>query len=325
MDSSQDLAIAYVHFFVDDLPRWQRYFQQIFSLELVDHQNFFNHLPSRSVYLRSPELQFVLSAPSSPDDRVARYLNEHPCGVADIAFFVKPAILAQLNLSLKQASVIENPVGFRHTLIPKERISHTNVSIDHLVLNVAQGDLDKTLHWYVEKLGFFPQQSFHIKTDYSGLESQVLRHPSGIQLPINQPGDRRSQIQEFVEHNRGAGIQHIAIKQRNLPAKISRLRELKMNFLDVPFTYYQNLLRRYPFLISLIDWPAIQDLAILVDVVRSPDEMLMQIFTQPIFQEPTFFWEFIERRQGATGFGAGNFQALFEAIETAQKKRALLL
>lgn len=324
-DAFLDLAIAYVHFFVDDLHHWQRYFQQVFALDLISHTNIFSHLPQRSLYLRSPNLQFIISAPASPDDQVANYLKKHPCGVADVAFFIRPSTLKQLGFSPQKIAIIENPVGFKHTLIPQENISQTNINIDHLVLNVAQGDLEKTLHWYMAKLDFQPQQSFQIKTDYSGLVSRVLKHPSGIQLPINQPGDRRSQIQEFVEHNHGAGIQHIAIKQKNLPATIARLQQLQLQFLEVPATYYRGLLEHYPFLASLTEWQSIRETSILVDVVRSPHELLLQIFTQPIFSEPTFFWEFIERQQGATGFGSGNFQALFEAIETAQKKRALLL
>lgn len=94
-----------------------------------------------------------------------------------------------------------------------------------------------------------------------------------------------------------------------------------MAFLDVPATYYKNLYDRYPHLETLPHWPQIQQEKILVDVVRSPKEMLLQIFTQPIFKEPTFFWEFIERKQQAQGFGEGNFQALFEAIEQAQRQR----
>ncbi|OKH18862.1 4-hydroxyphenylpyruvate dioxygenase family protein [[Limnothrix rosea] IAM M-220] len=323
LDISQELAIAYVHFYVDNLPYWQRWFQKFFALEPVDTQHFFPHLTGQDVLLRSPELQFVLSAPHAPNDPVDQYLKKHPCGVADIAFFVNPAIILNLDLNLSSPTKVINPVGFQHTLIPKQNIPKSNQNIDHLVLNVAKGSLEKIRDWYIHKLGFQPKQSFQIQTEYSGLTSQVLQHSSGIQIPINQPGDRRSQIQEFLDYNRGAGIQHIAIKQNNLPEKILHLQRQSLSFLDVPQTYYQNLLREYPFLKNLSQWSNIQRAKILVDVVRSPEEILMQIFTQPIFKEPTFFWEFIERKQGATGFGEGNFQALFEAIETAQKQRVI--
>ena len=320
---SQDLAIAYVHFYVDNLALWRKRFQAIFGLTCSPAQVLFPHLSPNAILLQSSELQFVLSAPSAVDDQVGSYLNQHPCGVADVAFFASPTVLLNLNLNLSQPTQIINPVGFRHTLIPQTNIQQPNTQIDHLVLNVAQGDLEKTLAWYQEKLGFQQKQAFHIQTNYSGLTSRVLRHPSGIQLPINQPGDRRSQIQEFIDYNRGAGIQHIAIKQQNLPIKICELRQKGLDFLQVPDAYYRNLMQRHPLLRKLPQWSTIQDMKILVDVVKSPKMMLMQIFTQPIFKEPTFFWEFIERKQGATGFGEGNFQALFEAIETAQKQRAI--
>ena len=230
---SQDLAIAYVHFYVDNLPFWQQRFQSIFGLACRPAQTLFPHLPSGTVLLKSPDLQFVLSAPQLNDEQVGNYLNQHPCGVADVAFFASPTVLLKLNLNLSQPTTICNPVGFRHTLIPQQEIHQTNSQIDHLVLNVAQGELEKTLAWYEEKLGFQQKQSFHIQTNYSGLTSRVLRHPSGIQLPINQPGDRRSQIQEFLDYNRGAGIQHIAIKQQNLPTKICELRQQGLDFLPL--------------------------------------------------------------------------------------------
>nr|WP_225901153.1 VOC family protein [[Leptolyngbya] sp. PCC 7376] len=323
MNISQDLAIAYVHFYVDNLPYWQQQFQQIFDLESVETRVHFPHLSDCDVLLRSSALQFVLSAPHSSNNSVKYYLNQHPCGVADVAFFVSPALLLNLNLNLSMPTTIENPVGFKHTLIPEKNIAKSNSNIDHVVLNVAQGDLEKTLSWYIEKLGFQQKQSFQIQTEYSGLTSRVLKHPSGIQIPINQPGDNRSQIQEFIDYNRGAGVQHIAIRQQDLPGKIHELRRQGLDFLTVPQTYYCNLAQRYPFLSKLSQWSSIKQAEILVDVVRSPEMMLMQIFTQPIFKEPTFFWEFIERKEGATGFGEGNFQALFEAIETAQKQRAI--
>ncbi|NJN72516.1 MAG: glyoxalase [Limnothrix sp. RL_2_0] len=319
----QNLAIAYVHFYVDDLPHWQTWFQQILGLTPQPPNPRFDHLPQSSVMLAGQGLNIVISAPTSPRDTVDQYLQKHPCGVADIAFFVDDlAPFAPPSFS-ENLLTIHNPAGFQHTLIRQTKPTSVNQTIDHLVLNVPQGSLSTIADWYVNKFGFDRKQSFQIKTSYSGLSSQVLKHPSGLQLPINQPGDRRSQIQEFLDHNGGAGIQHIALAQDNLPQKIHHLRQQGLTFLDVPQTYYKNLLERHPHLQKLKAWPEVQAEKILIDVVRSPQEMLLQIFTKPIFTEPTFFWEFIERKQQAIGFGEGNFQALFEAIEQAQKQRIL--
>ncbi|ANV88424.1 VOC family protein [Picosynechococcus sp. PCC 7117] len=327
--SPPNLAIAYVHFYVDDLDYWQTWFQTKFQLNITAPQATFSFLPQNTIQLSRPELTLMLSAPQTPADTVAQYLTHHPCGVADVAFYIDQKAFFQPKNTDQSVTLLRNNVGFQHTLIYRDTVPRTNTQIDHLVLNVPVGKLQETVQWYEDKFGFNRQQTFTIKTNYSGLASQVLSHPSGIQLPINQPGDccenpetaQRSQIQEFIEFNRGAGIQHIALKYKNLPEQIGHFRRTNMAFLDVPATYYKNLCDRYPHLETLPHWPQIQQEKILVDVVRSPKEMLLQIFTQPIFKEPTFFWEFIERKQQAQGFGEGNFQALFEAIEQAQRQR----
>ncbi|MEB3225876.1 MAG: VOC family protein [Synechococcus sp.] len=315
------LAIAYVHFYVDDLDHWQTWFQTIFQLQTADCRNIFPFLTGKTTVLRNHSLTFVLSAPQTPDDAVAQYLQHRPCGVVDVAFYGDRPEFFPVNPHRQPVQILQNNVGFQHTLIYRQQVPKTNQKIDHLVLNVPAGKLLETVQWYEVKLGFHRQQSFRIATKYSGLTSQVLAHPSGIQFPINQPGAGHSQIQEFLDYNHGSGIQHIALKCKELPQQIHHFRQQKLAFLEVPDTYYENLGERYPDLKKLPQWPEIQREKILVDVVRSPQEMLFQIFTQPIFDEPTFFWEFIERKHQAQGFGEGNFQALFEAIEQAQRQR----
>ncbi|WP_236612397.1 VOC family protein [Picosynechococcus sp. NKBG15041c] len=316
-----NLAIAYVHFYVDDLNAWQTWFQKTFPLKAIDFRETFPFLPAQTVQLSGPDLTLMLSAPQTECDTVAQYLKKHPCGVADIAFYIDQLDAFHGDDRGPGVKVICNHVGFRHTLIYRRHIPKTNQKIDHLVLNVPDGKLPQTVQWYEDNFGFHRRQRFTIQTNYSGLASQVLVHPSGIQLPINQPGDRQSQIQEFLDYNHGAGIQHIALKCHNLPAQIHAFRQNGLTFLEVPESYYNNLLERHPHLGQEPDWLQLKQEKILIDVVRSPGEVLLQIFTQPIFKEPTFFWEFIERKQQAQGFGEGNFQALFEAIEQAQRQR----
>ena len=206
---------------------------------------------------------------------------------------------------------------------PTEAFTH----IDHIVLNVAAGDLAKAVQWYQQVLDFQPQQVFTIQTEKSGLCSQVMVHPvTGTQLPINEPTSANSQIQEFLDVNGGAGIQHIALATRNIVGAIAQLRRQGMSFINVPPSYYSQLRDRYPgYNFSTAAWDAIAQQQILVDwQAQYPQALLLQTFTQPIFAEPTFFFEFIERRWGAKGFGEGNFQALFEAIEREQMKRGCL-
>ncbi len=205
--------------------------------------------------------------------------------------------------------------------------------IDHTVLNVAPGDLDRALGWYERALGFARQQSFAIQTERSSLRSQVLVHPaSGMRLPVNEPTSPNSQVQEFLNFHGGPGIQHIALATPNLIQTVATLRS-RLAFLAVPPTYYQQLHQRYGQPLPAVDWRAIADQQILVDWQEDcPEALLLQTFTQPIFGRPTFFFELIERRvcqrngqhYQVQGFGEGNFQALFEAIEREQMQRGSL-
>ncbi|QIZ70728.1 4-hydroxyphenylpyruvate dioxygenase [Oxynema aestuarii] len=198
------------------------------------------------------------------------------------------------------------------------------LGIDHVVLNVKSGELEAACDYYQKSFGFERQQSFTIRTGRSGLYSQVLVHPGGqIELPINEPTSDNSQIQEFLECNGGSGIQHIALRTDRLVETIARWRRRGVSFIDVPATYYAGLARRCPVELSEETWGAIAAQGILVDWQdEASDALLLQTFTQPIFDRPTFFFEAIERYRGALGFGEGNFQALFEAIERAQIERS---
>lgn len=199
--------------------------------------------------------------------------------------------------------------------------------IDHVVLNVSAGDLERALRWYEDVLGFRRKQAFTIQTDQSGLHSQVMIHPdSGVQLPINEPASPNSQIQEFLDVNQGPGVQHLALHTPRIVQAIAQLRHLGLSFLPMPKSYYAQLQLNHPnlpLLVAELEEIAAQE--ILVDWHDdSPQALLLQTFTQPIFKEPTFFFELIERRQEAQGFGEGNFRALFEAIEREQMKRGSL-
>lgn len=199
--------------------------------------------------------------------------------------------------------------------------------IDHVVLNVATGDLERALSWYEEVLGFQRQQRFMIETENSGLRSQVMVHPkSGVQFPINEPTSANSQIQEFLDVNQGPGIQHIALQTPQIVKAIAQLRHRGLSFLPIPSTYYTQLRIQHQGLpLSTAELEEIAAQQILVDWQKEASQsLLLQTFTQPIFEQPTFFFELIERRQEAQGFGEGNFRALFEAIEREQLKRGSL-
>lgn len=364
------MEIDHLHFYVDDLERWQQWFSRRCTCELWGNGE---DAMARRRLLVLGQVPLLLSAPQHDDSPIAQYLRQHPPGLADVAFQV-----ADLQTALRHywtaTPSAEQPLvappqpsyqapglqwcqvagwgSMRHTLIERERQSQENrfpgitlekhrpvpplhiTAVDHAVLNVQTGDLARAVDWYERHFGFCRTQTFNIATSYSGLQSQVLVHPDGTAtLPINQPATANSQVQEFLTHNRGAGIQHVALRSTDILQDVDRLKDLGLTFLPVPSTYYQGLPQRPGYCAQGLDWAAIAQTQILVDwSPEAPQARLLQTFTQPIFDQPTFFFEVIERQTvwqqqqetTAQGFGEGNFRALFEAIEREQMKRGSL-
>jgi len=185
--------------------------------------------------------------------------------------------------------------------------------------------MNEWVGFYERVMGFKNLISFDdkdISTEYSSLMSKVVANGNErIKLPINEPaqGKKKSQIDEYLEFYRGPGVQHLALATHDIIATVTALRDRGVEFLTVPTTYYNDLQAR----VGKIDEPvdALQTLGILVD--RDPDGYLLQIFTKPVEDRPTLFYEIIERK-GARSFGKGNFKALFEAIEREQALRGNL-
>tara|TARA_B100002052_G_scaffold122390_1_gene112615 strand:- start:1793 stop:2872 length:1080 start_codon:yes stop_codon:yes gene_type:complete len=197
--------------------------------------------------------------------------------------------------------------------------------VDHIVGNVEDNKMDEWVDFYEKSFNFKPFIEFtedDIATKYSALRSKVMKSDNNkIKLPINEPakGLKKSQIQEYIDYNNGAGVQHIALLTSDIISTIAGLRANGAEFLDVPDTYYDELKNR----VGVIDEDIqkLRELKILVD--RDSDGYLLQLFTKPIQDRPTLFIEIIQRK-GCQGFGKGNFMALFESIEREQKKRGNL-
>jgi 4-hydroxyphenylpyruvate dioxygenase len=229
----------------------------------------------------------------------------------------------------------ENQLGscFQNiTSLSSNNLSDVNshvTGIDHVVLNVQRSHLKSAVAWYQRIFDFQVQQLFTIKTPNSGLYSEALIDPSHqIQFNINEPTSDNSQIQEFLDLNVGSGIQHIALKTTDILQTVRQMKNLGLTFLEIPASYYQKLDQKYGIKIQAFlgneYWEQFKKEKILLDFpAKSPQSLLMQIFSQPIFEKPTFFFEFIQRRDNAEGFGEGNFLALFEAMETEQRERNL--
>jgi 4-hydroxyphenylpyruvate dioxygenase len=215
--------------------------------------------------------------------------------------------------------------------IDPDRYAHTPVrptglaAIDHMVGNVELGKMDEWVNFYKRVLGFSQLMHFDdkdISTEYSALMSKVVQNGTGrIKFPINEPaqGRRKSQIDEYLEFYRGPGVQHIALATGDIIDTVTRLRDNDVSFLRVPRTYYDALPERVGEIKE--DMRSLADLGILVD--RDDEGYMLQIFTKPVTDRPTLFFEIIQRR-GSKSFGKGNFKALFEAIEREQELRGTL-
>lgn len=197
--------------------------------------------------------------------------------------------------------------------------------IDHIVGNVELGAMNRWVEFFARAMGFSQLLHFDdqdISTEYSALMSKVMQNGSGkVKFPINEPaeGKKKSQIQEYLDYYYGPGVQHIACSTADIVATVSQLRDNGIEFLRVPMTYYDELESR----VGKIDEPVdkLAELGILAD--RDEEGYLLQIFTRPVEDRPTVFFEIIERH-GSRGFGKGNFKALFEAIEREQALRGNL-
>lgn len=197
--------------------------------------------------------------------------------------------------------------------------------VDHVVGNVELGEMETWVEFYKKVLGFDEMTHFtddDISTEYSALMSKVMSDGSGkIKFPINEPadGERKSQIEEYLEFHRGPGVQHLALRTNDIIKTVSSLRASGVQFLRVPSTYYDEVPDRVGKIKE--DLKELAKLGILID--RDDDGYLLQIFTKPLHDRPTLFFEIIQR-EGSRGFGAGNFKALFEAIEREQDLRGNL-
>ncbi|WP_353930233.1 4-hydroxyphenylpyruvate dioxygenase [Okeanomitos corallinicola TIOX110] len=349
------LQIDHVHFYVEDAQGWRNWFVKCLGFQAVVNSSFPTFGNQEKSFhtctevVKNGNVYFLLSSPLLSTSPVAEFLRHQPPGVADIAFMVTDVEAATAKAKANGAKILQpvrNSVFCKYSKVAAwGRLTHSLIersidnrqlswrdedsftAIDHVVLNVPAGDLQSAVNWYSLIFDFQPQQSFNIHTERSGLHSQVMISANGnVQLPINEPSSPNSQIQEFLDVNCGSGVQHIALRTPNIVKAIAHFRSAGLSFLSVPESYYLQLQQRLELPLSHSELQAIAQQEILVDSQEDAplEALLLQIFTQPIFNEPTFFFEFIERRSQAAGFGEGNFRALFTAIENEQVKRGFV-
>jgi 4-hydroxyphenylpyruvate dioxygenase len=352
----------FVEFYVGNAKQASVFYRSVMGFTLEGYSGPETGVRDRASYLLTQnKLRFVLTTPLTPDGPIAEHVRRHGDGVRDIAFWVDdardayrkalergaesamaPNVLRDESGEVVMAgiktygdtihSIVERRNYKGHFLPGFQRIdpvynpSGTGLQyVDHCVGNVELGKMNHWVGFYSRVLGFFNLLSFDdkdISTEYSALMSKVMSNGNGrIKFPINEPaaGKKKSQIDEYLEFYGGPGVQHIAIATNNIIESVTALRDRGLEFLRVPAIYYDTLMQRVGKIDE--DLEPLRDLGILVD--RDDEGYLLQIFTKPVQDRPTLFYEIIQRK-GAKSFGKGNFKALFEAIEREQALRGNL-
>ncbi len=353
----------YLEFYVGNARQAAHYYRSAFGMKLTAYSGPETGIRDRASYvLEQDRIRFVLTTAMHPDHPISRHVHTHGDGVRDIALGVNDAAAAYCETTRRGARGVREPFtqsdasgevrmasiaaygdtihtfverrdykgpflpGFVVVDSPDEVSRPTGLrNVDHIVGNVGWHQMDAWVKFYEDVMGFRLYQTFDdkdISTEYSALMSKVMANGNGrIKFPINEPaeGRKKSQIEEYIEFYDGPGVQHIALGTLDIIDTVTRLRRQGVEFLHVPGAYYRELTAR----VGKIDEPIdkLEELGILVD--RDDEGYMLQIFTRPVEDRPTLFYEVIERK-GGRGFGKGNFKALFEAIEREQALRGNL-
>ena len=352
----------YVELYVGNAKQASHYYRTAFGFQLIAYRGPETGVRDRASYLlQQGKIRLVLTTPLSSDSLIAAHVQKHGDGVRDYALWVDDAREAYTTACARGAIAVHEPVvhgdadgeviiaaiatygdtihslverrnyrglflpGFR-AVTPRYQPAAVGLKyVDHCVGNVELGQMNRWVQYYGDVMGFRNLMTFDdedISTEYSSLMSKVMANGNDkIKFPINEPasGKKKSQIEEYLDFYGGPGAQHLALASDDIIATVTALRDRGVEFLTAPTSYYRELQDR----VGTIDEPLahLEELGILVD--RDPDGYLLQIFTKPVEDRPTLFFEIIQRK-GAKSFGKGNFKALFEAIEAEQALRGNL-
>jgi len=352
----------HIEFYVGNAKQAAYYYQHAFGFELIAYAGPETGVRDRASYvIQQGKVRFVLTTALHPDHEITRHVAQHGDGVKVLALWVDDAEKSFYETMSRGAKahtephVVSDEFGevkisaihtygdtihkfierknYKGTFLPgyKEAKSTFKTKpvgfevIDHCVGNVELGRMNEWVKFYEDVMGFKMIITFDdkdISTEYSALMSKVVSNGNGyVKFPINEPaeGKKKSQIDEYLEFYHGAGVQHMAILTNDIIDTVTELKERGVEFLAVPQTYYSDLLDRVGKIDE--DLEILSKLGILVD--RDDEGYLLQLFTKPVEDRPTVFFEIIQRK-GAKSFGKGNFKALFEAIEREQALRGNL-
>jgi 4-hydroxyphenylpyruvate dioxygenase len=352
----------HIEFYVGNARQAAYFYRAAFGMSLVAYAGPETGLRDKVSYaLQQGKVRFVLTTALRPNSEIAEHVHRHGDGVRSIALWVDDARSAWQETTSRGARSVLEPSEASdsdgrvvtatiaaygdtlHTFV--ERKDYAGVflpgyrampadavarpvglqHIDHIVGNVGWNAMNEWVDFYSHVMGFSLYQHFDdkdISTEYSALMSKVMANGNGyVKFPINEPAEglRKSQIEEYLDFYQGPGVQHMALATNDIVSTVTKMQNQGVSFLSVPHSYYTALQHR----IGKIDEPIeeLERLGILVD--RDDEGYMLQIFTRPVEDRPTVFYEIIQRK-GSRSFGKGNFKALFEAIEREQASRGNL-
>jgi 4-hydroxyphenylpyruvate dioxygenase len=352
----------HIEFYVGNAKQSAYYYQAAWGYELIAYAGPETGVREKSSYvLRQGKITLVLSTALNPDHEIAQHVLKHGDGVKFLSLWVDDATAAFNETTKRGARPFMKPTSYKDEFgevimsgiytygetihrfverknysgpflpgfkVPVHKINTTSVGllhVDHCVGNVELGAMNSWVEFYEKVMGFQLLLTFDdkdISTEYSALMSKVVSNGNGyVKFPINEPaeGKKKSQIEEYLDFYRGAGVQHIAVATHDIIKTVTELRNRGIEFLYVPETYYDDVLDRVGGIDE--DLEELKKLNILID--RDEEGYLLQLFTKPVEDRPTLFYEIIQRK-GAKSFGKGNFKALFESIEREQELRGNL-
>jgi 4-hydroxyphenylpyruvate dioxygenase len=352
----------HIEFYVGNAKQSAYYYQTAWGYKFVAYSGPETGVRDRASYvLQQGKIRLVLTTAINPNSDIAEHHKTHGDGVKFLSLWVDDAIKSFEETVKRGAKPFMEPTKFEdehgyviisaiHTygdtvhkfversnyhgpflpgfIAPANAMEVTPVGlkyVDHCVGNVELGKMNDWVKFYEDVMGFKLLLTFDdkdISTEYSALMSKVVSNGNGyVKFPINEPADgkKKSQIEEYIEFYKGAGVQHIAVEVHDILETVAELRRRGVEFLYVPDEYYEDVLDRVGHINE--DLQALKELNILID--RDEEGYLLQIFTKPVEDRPTVFYEIIQRH-GAKSFGKGNFKALFESIEREQAKRGNL-
>jgi len=353
----------YVEFYVGNAKQAAHYYMSAFGFQALAYCGPETGVKDRASYaVRQNKLTLVLTTPLRTGDAISDHIKKHGDGVKSLSLRVKDATKAWVETTKRGAKSYMEPQRLQdkdgelvmsgihtygdtvHLFIERENYhgpfmpgyrawSNPYYSpadtgllyVDHCVGNVGWNQMNPWVKFYEDVMGFRNILSFDdndISTEYSALMSKVMSNGNGfVKFPINEPaeGKKKSQVEEYLEFYNGEGVQHVAMATNNIVKTVTELRNRGVEFLRVPDSYYDDLLDRVGKIDE--DLAPLRELGVLVD--RDEEGYLLQLFTKPVEDRPTLFFEIIQRK-GAKSFGKGNFKALFEALEKEQEARGNL-